>query len=135
MNKYLKTYIRNRNISINSGYRIYGYEIDYVDLSKLNDQAIFNLIKHMRGDDFKKIISLLGDRINIVLSNINENHFYRIFSFMENIDEKVDILILNKIFIKRINEQLLYEMLNKYSKNTDKIKEIVKKYRPDLNID
>jgi hypothetical protein len=69
MNKYLKTYIRNRDIVIVKNQNIKGYELDYINIDNLDSDDIYSLLRW--ADNPQKVIDILGDKGENFIRNLD----------------------------------------------------------------
>lgn len=62
MNKYLKTYIRNRNISFERHNNMQMYELDYFDPELVTNKRIYGLFYNTSSVNYPELINKLGER-------------------------------------------------------------------------
>jgi hypothetical protein len=177
MNKYLKTYIRNRNIGIGKDLNINDYEMDYINdidikseegfeklnniikykespykyFNKINKNTKINFIDHFNfGDISLKNVQNINEYVAICLELENLTRYvvidnvysfiHEAFMYTKNVEHLVKILG-DKLFIDYIeeNEDYIEDILNdiRISNNYryDNFVNLLKKYRPDLNIE
>jgi len=162
MNKYLKTYIRNRDIALKNT-KIEKYELDYIDKGKIKTNHIHNLlynnkesnilinkllsseifINNLNSDSIyfllkhseepERVINLLGDKGNEYIGKLKYNTMINLFLDSKEPKKIINILLNNNIFISNLDNDGIYKIFM-YSDEPQKVLSILRKYRPDLNL-
>jgi hypothetical protein len=160
MNKYLKTYIRNRNIN-NKNHK--EYEINYMDISNLDTESIAGLV--WGSNNRENVINILLNN-NMFISNLNSDSILEILDSTKDPEKVINVLLNNETFINNLHyEDTIYlfafskepkrvfnvlgDKAKKYinmldinrienlldnSIERDAVKNLIQKYRPDLKI-
>jgi hypothetical protein len=126
---YSKDVVNTANII--GEYRV-GYYVKRMSSNELLD-LYYNSVDHLNMD---KILSLYDTGIyNIdTIDKLGFSYISRILRHSKKREETINRILNNKNIVKNMDQKTALEII-KYSKNKDNIKQIIKKYRPDLNIE
>jgi hypothetical protein len=150
LNKYLKTYLKSRNLGIERRQNPQEYELDYIDISKINDNGIKYLLRYsserekliyilLNKKDFisrldskgiyqlleyssepEKIINILGNKGRDFISNLDSKGINKLVEFSSVREKLINILLNNKELISKLNDFGIYYLL-RYSLEPEKI--------------
>jgi hypothetical protein len=119
MNKYLKTYIRNREIAIERHQNLKEYELEYIDKVNLRKNNIQELIRNSREPD--KIINILGDKgRNYIINLVNYEFLYNLLKNSKESSKIVDIFLNNQKYISNYDDNFIKNLFI-FSKEPDKV--------------
>lgn len=113
MNKYLKTYIRNRNISFENHNNMQIYELDYFDPELVTNKRIYGIFYNTPSNKYPELINKLGQKFIGYLNSRDLD------DKITNEGPKLDKLILYIINNDSIFNQLEFNGLVKLIKFVD----------------
>jgi hypothetical protein len=111
MNKYLKTYIRNREIAIERQQNLKEYELGYIDISKLNFHDIKSLLETSSEHDKVIYILLKNKEFLSKIYNTDNVEFNLIFFFSKERDKIINILLNDKEFLSKLDSNGITRLL------------------------
>jgi len=117
LNKYLKTYIKSRNLGIERQQNPQEYELDYIDISKINHNGIKYLLRDP--SEREKLIYILLNKKDF-LSRLDSDGIYYLLEFSSVREKVINLLLNNKELISRLDSGGIYYLLD-YSSEHEKV--------------
>ena len=105
----------------------------------MNLKKVFNFIKEKKGYDVPTLYKLLNDiplpddEKTEFINNLNSGEIYNLIYGSKESDRIINILLSSNEFINKLDTYGINTLLG-YSKEPDKIKELIRKYRPDIQL-